>query len=353
MVTQAEAIKRSEAVGLTDISPSLDFREQTVLVTGGAAGIGAAISKMAHKLGATVIAIDVQDKELKKLEDELGSDRFIGIEFDLSQSAADSDAYDQLAEKILDASHNGVVDSYIMNAGVVKLSEDTNGISGTSAKEFQTISQINAWSHGDIYRAIADQMAEDARIVVTSSPIVGRADPKTPGYAISKGLLEGIANQIFGEVEGTGKTVLAYTPPPVQNYLRAGLKPSEPPYAHPFGEDMAELPLRLASRGVNQDLAGKVIAMGYSDLRFTDGVTEDGRKFDYMPRDPDTNGFLYDLRIRNIAEGGGDGGDHIGYWDTDSSRHIQGLGRTPDLDLNAALDDQFKAPDHVKKHRPK
>lgn len=351
MVTQKAAIETSKQVGLTDISPSLDFRKQTVVVTGGAAGIGAAVARMAHKLGATVVAIDVQEEALKALDNEFKGKRFKGIPFDLSQSAADSDAYDRLAEQIVAASPNGKIDAYIMNAGVVKLSKDTSGVSKTSANEFRTMLQINALSHGDIFRAIANDMADDARIVVTSSPIVGRADPKTPGYAISKGALEAVANQILGEFKGTDKTVAGYVPPPVQNFLRTDLKPAEPYYAHPHGEDMAELPLRLASKGLSEEFNGKIIAMGYDHLRHKDGVSADGSPFDYMPRDPETNGFIYQLRTRDIAFGGGDGGEDLMLWDTNSSREIQGLGRTPDMDIENALDKQFKAPAHVAKFR--
>ena len=172
--------------------------------------------------------------------------------------------------------------------------------------------QINAGSHADIFRAIAGNLADDARIVLTSSPIVGRADVNTPAYAVTKGALEAFANNIAAEFEGTDKKVVGYVPPPVQNFLRTDLKPSEPLHAHPHGEDIIELPLRLASRSVSDRFNSQVVAMGYDHLRHKDGKNADGSTFDYMPRDPKTNGFIYDLRVRPIASGGGDGGKGSG-----------------------------------------
>ncbi len=344
----SDSIALSKSTGLTDIAPDMDFRGQTVLVTGGADGIGAAKVRALHHLGAHVIALDIQEEKLRSVAAELGNDRITTITFDLSQT--DDKAYEVLGREIVAASPSGKIDAYIMNAGVVKLSNG-KGVSGVSAEEFRTLMQINAQSHADIFRKIADYLTDDARILVTSSPIVSRSDVNTPGYAISKGALEAFANNIAGELKDTEKKVVGYVPPPVQNFLRTDLKPNEPLHAHPHGEDIVELPLRLASRGVKDEFNGKVIAMGYDHLRHKDGKTPDGKAFDYMPRDPKTNGFLYDLRTRPFASGGGDGGDELKRWDTDSSRQIQGLGLTPDMETDKSLDGVYETPEHVSKHR--
>ena len=342
------SIALSKKVGLKVVAPDMDFNNQTVLVTGGADGIGAEKVRAFHHLGAHVIVLDIQEDKLDALKEDLDDKRITTIPFDLSET--DEAAYENLGKKIISSSPSGKIDAYMMHAGVVKLS-DGKGVSGTSGLEFRTMMQINAGSHADIFRAIKDDLADDARIVLTSSPIVGRADVNTPAYAVSKAALEDYANNIAAEFVGTNRKVTGYVAPPVQSFLRTDLKPNEPLHAHPHGEDIIELPLRLASRSVSDRFNSQVIAMGYDHLRHKDGQNADGTTFDYMPRDPETNGFLYDLRVRPMAFGGGDGGKKLRRWDTNSCRRIFGLGTTPDMQEGKALGEIYTAPAHVAQFR--
>lgn len=244
-----------------------------------------------------------------------------------------------------------------MNAGVVKLMDikKHNTVANTPAVEFEKLAQINAHSHAAIYRALRDHFAEIARIVVTSSPIVGRADPKTAAYSVTKGMLESYANNMAAELKDTGIVVTGYVPPPVQNFLRTDLKPREPLHAHPHGIDIVELPLRLAAPALQPILMGYVFAFGYENdgkrLRQKEKLP-DGTAYDYMPRDPEDNGFLYDIRTREIGQGGGDEGRHLQRYSTGAIRRILGLERTPDMVTGQAINGVFETPEHVRKFRP-
>lgn len=348
-LSSAESIELSRKIGLTDVAEDLDFTNQTVVVTGAADGIGADVARALHHFGAHVIGIDVQDTKLKALETELGS-RFTSLPFDLSQT--DENAYETLGKQIASASPTGVIDAYLMNAGVVKMSDITvhNKVANTPISEYQKMLQINAISHAAIYKHIADYLSEDARLVVTSSPIVQRAAPETAAYSVSKQALEAFANNIMAELKGTDIKVVGYVPPPVQNFLRRDLKPKEPLHAHPHGTDIVELPLRLASRTLATEFNGKVIAMGYDHLRVKT-THDDGSAYDYLPR-ADDNGFAYDLRVRPIIKGGGDEGDDLvtGY-STQPMRDMMGLGKTPDMEADVLLETVYAVPDHIKKNR--
>lgn len=341
-------ITLSETIGLTSISSDMDFRDQTVLITGAASGIGEATATMIHQFGGHIIALDIQEDNLKKLSEKFKGKRISTIPFDLSET--DPDAYKELAEQVIEASPSGQVDAFIMSAGVVQLTKGL-GIRGTPSWEFEKLNQINALSNADIFRELADYMSDDARIVAVSSPIVSRPDFKTPGYAISKGLMEATIKQMIGDLaqDKPNITVTAYVAPPVQSFLRTDLKPNEPMHAHPDSEDVAELPARLAARSVLKEHHGQAIAMGYSILRKTD-QTPSGDTFDYMPRGQD-NGFIYMLRTREIATSGGDLGEVFGLWETSTSRVLQGLGKTPDMDTSISLSDIYKPPEHIAKIR--
>ncbi|MAM35401.1 MAG: hypothetical protein CMH28_10045 [Micavibrio sp.] len=346
------AVEKSRYWGLTDVASDLDFTGQNVLVTGGAAGIGADKVKALHTLGANVITLDIQEKALEELKAKLGGDRITTIPCDLSQN--DPKAYEELAKKITEASPNGLIDGYIMNAGVVKLTDINthNTVANTPMSEFEKMVQINALSHIAIYQQLREHFAHHARLLVTSSPIVGRADPKTAGYSVTKRMMDSFANNIAAELSGTDMMIAGYVPPPVQNFLRRDLKPNEPLHAHPHGEDIVEIPLRLLSPTVRSDFNGKVIAYGYDNLREKSGKLADGRSYDYMPRNLDDNGFIYNLFTRDFDNGGGDGGDLFmqGY-STHAMREIMDLGTTPDMDTDQLLKDVYKTPDHIAKNR--
>lgn len=349
-----QLVELTKRIGLTNIAPSIDFRGQTVLITGGADGMGAAAVKAMHRFGAHIIALDVQAEKLAALKAELGDERITTIPFDLSQS--DDEAYEELGKTILDGSPSGKIDAYMMHAGVVKMTDITvhNTVANTPMSEFYKMAQINAFSHAAIYQQIRPALTDNARIVLTTSPIVGRAAPSTAAYSVTKRMLEDIANNIAAELKDTNIKVQGFVPPPVQNFLRKDLKPNEPVHAHPEGIDIVELPLRLAAPDVKGEFNGKVVAYGYDHLRKSD-VNSAGEKYDYMPRDPSDNGFVYDLRERYISRGVGDLGDTIMLdYSTHAMRAFMGAGRTPDMIVDQKIDDVYQAPEHIASaRRPK
>jgi NAD(P)-dependent dehydrogenase (short-subunit alcohol dehydrogenase family) len=349
--TKRKSIALSRKGGLTQIANNLDFSGQTVLITGAADGIGLAEAKAFHHLGAHVIALDIQADKLSALADDLGNARITAVEFDLS--ATDEASYQALSRKILESSPQDKIDVYVMNAGVIKLTDikKFNTVAGTPMYEFQKMMQINAFSHLAIYQQIHEYLAEDARIVITGSPIVGRAAPPTAAYSISKQAVESIAKNIEAELKGTKRKISGFVPPPVQNFLRTDIKPKEPMHAHPHGEDVIEVPLRLAARSLRAEFNGHVIAYAYDHLRQA-GKNSAGDVFDFMPRNADGGGFVYDLRMRRFLEGGGDSGaDLVKGYDTSFMRQLLGLAPVPALNPDYALEDVYKAPPHIAQTR--
>ena len=151
----------SRKIGLTSIAPSINLKDRVVVITGGAEGIGGALTRAAHLYGATVIAIDIQEDKLRELERELGPDRFIGITRDLIKPM-DQTFHAVLVEV---CGRLGRVDAYVMNAGVVKLEDRTKAkdLLTTPVDEPRKLVQLNALSHLELFQALHSYLLKFGR----------------------------------------------------------------------------------------------------------------------------------------------------------------------------------------------
>ncbi|MCP5398212.1 MAG: SDR family oxidoreductase [Sphingomonas sp.] len=89
----------------------MDFTGKTVLVTGGARGIGAGIARAFHSAGANIIVSDVLDREGSELVEELAGNALF-----LQQDVRDEQRWQQVVEQCAD--WGGGLDVLINNAGI-------------------------------------------------------------------------------------------------------------------------------------------------------------------------------------------------------------------------------------------
>lgn len=340
----------SKEIGLTSIAPSIDLKGRVVVITGGADGIGGALTRAAWLHSASVVAIDIQADKLRELKQELGSDRFVGIRRDL-RKRIDQKFKDTLNEV---CSRFGKVDAYVMNAGAVKLHDKATAkdLLSTPVQEARDLMQLNALSHLEIFQALhpALMRSDAARIVTTSSPIVGRNDLHTLGYALSKSALDDISFHMQNQMKGTNALVVGYVPPPVQCWLRADLK-NEPFAANALPEDVTELPLRLMSASLLERNNGKMFV--FMDKR-SDVKDEASGKVLYQFNKRTENGLDFGIKVRPLNVGGGtDGTMYLWSYDTWNSRQLTGHGPIPAIDTERPLLDVYARPEHIANCRPK
>ena len=346
MTNNIDYTRLSREIGLTAVAPSINLRGRVVVITGGADGIGGALTRAAHLYGAKVVAIDVQGDKLRDLKIELG-DRFFGVKRNLIHPM-DAGFRDALAEV---CGRFGKVDAYVMNAGAIKLFDKTRAkdLISTPAQELRDLMQLNALSHLEMFQVLHPYlMKSDAgRVVTTSSPIVGRNDLHTLGYALSKRALGDIAFHMQKQMEGTNVLVSGYVPPPVQNWLRADLK-NEPFGANALPQDIIELPLRLMSADLLAVHNGKMFV--YVDKR--SDVRDDAGKLLYQFNQRTENGLDLGIRTRPLNIGGGiEGSEFIKSYDTWNSRQLAECDPIPPIDAHRPLLTAFAPPAYIAAHR--
>ncbi|MEJ7799129.1 MAG: 3-oxoacyl-ACP reductase FabG [Ilumatobacter sp.] len=182
---------------------SFDFSGRTVLVTGGARGIGLALSRFFAEAGAAVAVADVNESSLAAvLVDQL--DAAIPLVADVS----DADSVGAAVQHVLDTT--GRVDVLVNNAGILrdrvvwKLTDD----------DWQAVLGVHLTGTFNLTRAVVPTMRERGygRIVNVTSYTGLHGNIGQANYAAAKAGIIGFTRTTAKELAGFGITVNAISP---------------------------------------------------------------------------------------------------------------------------------------------
>lgn len=182
------------------------FDGRTVLVTGGATGIGAASARAFAREGAVVTILDVNETEGESTAGEIrgagGEARFHTV--DVTDEAAVRGAVEQVVAQ------SGRLDVLHANAGI----EWTKTIAETGSDEWRRVLDVNL---GGMYLAsryamIPMRAQGGGAIVMTSSPHALVTSPDSGAYAASKGGVSALMRALALEGAGSGVRVNAVLP---------------------------------------------------------------------------------------------------------------------------------------------
>ena len=178
---------------MTDLSGNI------ALVTGASGGIGRAITKKLHSLGAHVFISGSNEKKLLELGTELQNNYTIKV-CDLSDIKASGQLLSDI-EKI---------DILVCNAGINK---DTLAIKMTN-EDFGSVIDVNLKANFVLNReAIKKMMRNRYGRIINISSIVGiSGNPGQANYCASKAGLIGMTKSLAYEVASRGITVNAVAP---------------------------------------------------------------------------------------------------------------------------------------------
>ncbi len=338
--------KLSREIGMTSVASSINLEGRVVLVTGGANGIGGTLSEAIMSCyGGTVIAIGLQEEKLKKFKGF--GPQFIGLKCDLMKPVTKKfkAALTEVCERFCK------IDAYVMNAGAQKICDfaTAKDLISTPVSEYRDLMQLNALSHLELFQVLHPYLkkSDAGRIVATSSSVVGRNDLNIGAYIVSKSDLTNLTALMQNQMKGTNVLVNAYAPPPVQTWLRADYKGTEPLYANAQPEDVIELPLRLISPDLMHD--NKMFV--YVDKRHDEKDKLFGHP--YQANERTQYGYDFDIRVRSpLNAGGGTKGDLlIEHYDTTNSRDLARYTNVPLITGDRPLRAVYKEPPHLRQIR--
>jgi 3-oxoacyl-[acyl-carrier protein] reductase len=180
-----------------------DLSGQAALVTGASGGIGGAIARTLHRLGASVVLAGTRRPALQALAAELG-ERANVVAADLSVPAA----AEQLAKEAEAAF--GRIDILVNNAGITR---DALALRMRD-EDWQAVLDLNLTATFRLTRAALRGMVRrrQGRIVCITSVVGITGNPGQANYAASKAAMIGMAKSIAAEVATRGITVNCVAP---------------------------------------------------------------------------------------------------------------------------------------------
>lgn len=180
-----------------------DLNGKNALVTGATGGIGAAIARSLHALGATVVLSGRRQDALDDLAGELG-ERVHVCPCDLSDPDAVGGLIGQADEL------TGGIDILVNNAGLTR----DNLAMRMKDEDWQAVLDVNLTASFRLIRAaLRGMMKRRSGRVVNITSIVGTTgNPGQANYAASKAGLVGMSKALAAEVASRGITVNCVAP---------------------------------------------------------------------------------------------------------------------------------------------
>jgi NAD(P)-dependent dehydrogenase (short-subunit alcohol dehydrogenase family) len=213
-------------VALSRRRRSIDLSGRVAIVTGGARGLGLAITRLLVRRGCRVAICGRDEEIVRRCVEQLGSEGYtvLGQACDVS----DPDQVKAFVQSV--AASYGGIEILVNNAGQCYVGP----ASQLDALDMQLALQNIFWGQFHPTRAVLQQMrAQGFGRIVNVTSIAGKLPiPHQAAYVAAKHALTGWSETLALELERDGITVSTITPPPLRN--------GAPLHAHYNGQREAE-----------------------------------------------------------------------------------------------------------------
>ncbi|MFD6756938.1 SDR family NAD(P)-dependent oxidoreductase [Micromonospora gifhornensis] len=251
-----------------------DFNGKTVLITGGASGIGLATAQQLVNAGANVVVAGRDDTRLEAAAKALDAgDRVLTVSTDVSRTAD----LDQLMTRVQETF--GQLDGVFANAGVglvapgaVVTEDDFERVVGANFKG----------AYFTVTKALP-LLADNASVVLNASWTVHRGLAVGSLYSASKAAVRNLAGSFAAELAGRGIRVNSVTPGHVQTDMFAGITGGSPEVAEMFRSQVV-----LGRIGKPNDVAEAVLFLLSAQSSYITGqdIVVDGGLLGCVPPPP-------------------------------------------------------------------
>lgn len=193
-----------------------DFSGKGVLITGGAGDIGTETARQFLEAGAHVMLVDIDEEDLKKTQEKLGSDRCYWHVADVS----DPEAVKNYVEAAVEAL--GSIDVFFNNAGI---EGEVMPIVDYPIEAFHKVLHVNVLGVWLGLKYVMPHMQESGGSIVITSSVAGQAGtPNVSAYVASKHAVVGLMKTAALEGAANGIRVNTVHPSPVTGRMMDSLE---------------------------------------------------------------------------------------------------------------------------------
>jgi 3-oxoacyl-[acyl-carrier protein] reductase len=190
---------------------------KTALVTGASRGIGRAIARRLAADGAHVFvhynsSQTQADELIAEITAAAGSAEAIGANLE------DADAVDQLITDLKTRLGTRKLDVLINNAGIL----DHVSLGNSNASALDRLLAVNVRAPFQLTSGLVDSLADDARVLFTSSIVSKKVFPGVATYALTKGAIDTLTRYLAAELGERGIRVNAIAPGAIDTDMAAG-----------------------------------------------------------------------------------------------------------------------------------
>ena len=241
----------------------MNFKDQIVLITGGASGIGKIMGRMALSKGAACLVIwDINPSNIENAKKELSQYGPVsGDKVDVSDKECIAQAYDKLKKE------KGQVDILIQCAGIIT---SNRTFDQNSVDEIERTMKINAIAPMLVaHEMIGDMITRDHGHICTIASAGGMlSNPKMSIYAASKWAVIGWSDSVRIELHRMKSKVRMTTVAPY--YINTGMFNGVQSKIFPILDP--EKTSAKIIRAIEKDKDFRGIPFGFHFIRFWQGV---------------------------------------------------------------------------------
>lgn len=202
--------------------------ELKIIVTGAASGLGRCFAEQLISGGASVMAVDIDEAGLASLKEEIGSERLMTYQGDVS------DEHSVIAMVAATVEAFGTVNGLVNNAGIfrdallVSVDKDTKAIRKMSLNQWQKVIDIDLTGPFLCTREVAAHMIESGTkpgIIVNISSVARHGNRGQSNYSAAKAGLVADTKLWAEELSRYGIRVAAVAPGFVETPILAAMRP--------------------------------------------------------------------------------------------------------------------------------
>jgi 3-oxoacyl-[acyl-carrier protein] reductase len=236
----------------------MKLKDRVAIVTGGARGIGEAISLTFLREGARVAVVDADQERLKifKKETEKKHQDVMAIPCDITNSSEVAGMVDQVRKGW------GRVDILVNNAGIIR----RGTIETVTEEDWDRVIEVNLKGTFNCCKAVASIMiSQSYGKIVNVTSIAGKMGDITsaPGYGPSKAGVDALTKTLARQLAQHGINVNAVSPHAIETEMSAQWSEQR------RKEIIASIP--LGRLGKPQDVANAALFLASDDASFITG----------------------------------------------------------------------------------